>query len=218
MKFNKWLIPGLFSCACLAAIVASLALAQEKKEAPKKEGAQPEFKLPPGWTATDLQACIAAGTPGKMQEFLMAAKGEWSGKSTMWMYPGAEPVMSDTTSKVTSLMDGRYTRVEVNGEMPGMGPYQGIGVYGYDNVAKKFVSSWIDNHSTGITQGEGELSKDEKVLSWKCTHSCPVTQKPTVMKQVETVVSDKERKLEFWGIEPKSGKEFKMMQVEMTRK
>ena len=72
--------------------------------------------------------------------------------------------MSDTTSSVTSIMDGRFIKVEVKGDMPGMGPYHGVGVYGYDNAAKKFVSSWIDNHSTGIMQGEGELSKDKDVV------------------------------------------------------
>jgi hypothetical protein len=225
MKLQKWIVPGLFSACCVALVVGSLALAQEKKDPAKKDapkegaaGLSADFKLPPGWTAEDLKACMIAGTPGKMQQLLAEGKGEWSGKCTMWMYPGAEPMVSDNTSTVTSLMDGRFTRVEVKGEIPGMGPYHGIGVYGYDNVSKKFVSSWIDNHSTGIMQGEGELSKDEKVLSWKYNHSCPITGKPTVMKEVETIISDKERKLEMWGADPKSGKEFKMMQIEMTRK
>ena len=47
---------------------------------------------------------------------------------------------------------------------------------------------------------------------------CPVTGKPTVMKDVETIVSDKERKLEMWATEPKSGKEYKMMQIDFVRK
>ena len=71
MKFQKWLVPGLFSVCCLAAVIGSLALAQEKN-APKKEAAPIEFKLPPGWTQADLQACMAAGTPGDMQQFLAA--------------------------------------------------------------------------------------------------------------------------------------------------
>ena len=218
MKFQKWFVPGLFSVCCLAAVIGSLALAQEKKDAPKKDAAPPEFKLPPGWTPADLQACMAAMTPGDMQEFLAAGKGEWTGKCTMWMFPGADPVTSDTTSSVTSIMDGRFIKVDVKGEFPGMGPYHGCGVYGYDNTAKKFVSSWFDNHSTGIMQGEGELSKDKKTLTWKYNPMCPITGKPTVMRDVETIVSDKERKLEAFATEPKSGKEYKMMQIDFVRK
>jgi hypothetical protein len=223
MKFQKWFVPGLFSVCCLAAVIGSWALAQEKKDAPKKEAtskeaAVPEFKLPPGWTQADLQACIEAGTPGDMHALLTAGKGEWTGKCTMWMFPGADPMVSDVTSSVTSIMDGRFIKVEVKGDMPGMGPYHGVRVYGYDNAGKKFVSSWFDNHSTGIMQGQGELSKDKKTLSWKYNPMCPVTGKPTVMKDVETIVSDKERKLEAWATEPKSGKEYKMMQIDLVRK
>jgi hypothetical protein len=218
-KLSNWFAPGLFSVACVAALIASLSFAQEK-EPPKKDapGLPADFKLPPGWTAADLQACMLAGTPGDMQKFLASGKGDWSGKSTMWMYPGAEPTVSDMTSTVTTIMEGRFTKVEVKGDMPGMGPYHGIGVYGYDNVGKKFVSTWIDNHSTGMMQGEGELSKDQKTLTWNYNFSCPLTQKPAVMKEVETIVSEKERKLEMWGNDPKSGKNFKMMQIELTRK
>ena len=222
----RWLVPGLFSVACVAALITSLSFAQDKegvkKEAGKKEPAVPglpaEFKLPPGWTPQDMQACLLAGTPGEMQKLLADGKGDWTGKTTMWMFPGSEPMSCDTTSTVTTLMDGRYTRVEVKGDFPGMGPYHGIGVYGYDNVLKKFVSSWIDNHSTGIMQGDGELSKDKKQITWNYTHSCPVIGKPATMKEVETVVSEKERRLEMWGNEPKTGKNFKMMQIDLTRK
>lgn len=218
-KLSNWFAPGLFSVACVAALIASLSFAQEKEPAKKEAAAPPaDFKLPPGWTAADLQACMLAGTPGEMQKFLASGKGEWSGKTTMWMYPGAEPATSDTTSTVTTILEGRFTKVEVKGDMPGMGPYHGIGVYGYDNVGKKFVSTWIDNHSTGMMQGEGELSKDQKSLTWNYNYNCPLTQKPAVMKEVETIVNEKERKLEMWGNDPKSGKNFKMMQIDLTRK
>lgn len=221
---TNWLVPGLFSVACVAAVVASMSFAQEKGDSAKKEPAKKEATkqdapaLPPGWTAEDMKAMILAGTPGEMQKFLAAEKGEWSGKCTMWMVPGAPPMTSDCSASVTTIMDGRYTRMEMKGDFAGMGPYHGIGVYGYDNVAKKFVSTWLDNHSTGLMQGEGDLSKDQKTLTWSYTHSCPITQKPTVMKEIQTIVSENERKLEMWGNEPKTGKNYKMMQIELTRK
>ena len=220
MNARNWFAPGLFATACLALLICSLAWGQEKKETAKKEAAAApgDFKLPPGWTPADLERMMAAGTIGDMQKFLAAGKGEWSGKSTMWMFPGSEALVSDNTTSVTTLMDGRYTRVEVKGEIPGMGPFHGIGVYGYDNVSKKFVSSWIDNHSTGIMQGTGELSKDKKVLTWDYNCSCPLTEKPMKMREVETFVSENSRRMEMWGTDPKSGKEYKMMQIEMTKK
>lgn len=207
---------ALFCVLAVAGVAGSLAIAASREDKPTT---QPEMKLPPGWSEADMQACIIAGTPGKMHEHLAKGVGVWRGKTTMWMAPGTEPMTSSTcTSTVTSIMDGRYIRVEMAGEMPGMGPYSGLGLYGFDNVSKKFVSSWVDNHSTGIGNGIGELSADGKTLAWKFTYNCPVTGKPTVLREIETVTGTNTKTLEMFGVDPKSGKEFQMMKIELTRR
>jgi hypothetical protein len=211
----------LFSAALvaslgLATVVGSLAIAEPAKDA--KSAGQPEMKLPPGWTEADMQACMIAATPGKMQEHLVKGAGVWQGKNTMWMAPGAEPMKSESTTTVTPIMDGRYIKVEVAGEMPGMGPYNGLGLYGFDNVSQKFVSTWLDNHNTGLMTGTGELSPDGKTLTWKYTYTCPLNKKPATLREVETVTGPNTKTLEMFGAEPKSGKEFKMMSIELTKK
>ncbi|MEX1097892.1 MAG: DUF1579 domain-containing protein [Planctomycetales bacterium] len=211
----------LFAFACVGAAVAAMLLGTmaiaDPPQEPKITG-QPEFKLPPGWTEADFQACLLAGTPGKEHEHLAQGVGVWDCKTTMWMAPGTEPMQSGGTMTVTSVMDGRYTKCEIKGEIPGMGPYLASGVYGFDNVSRKFVATFIDNHSTGIMTGTGELSKDGKTLTWKYTYNCPITKKPTVMREIETITGPDTRTLVAFGIDPKSGKEFQMMSVEMTRK
>jgi hypothetical protein len=134
------------------------------------------------------------------------------------MGPGAEPMQAESTTTITPIMGGRYTKVDVKGEMPGgTGPFEGFGIYGYDNVTQKFTASWIDNMSTGIAQGTGELSPDGKTLTITYKYTCPVTKKPTTMREVHTHTGENTRTLEMWGIEPKSGKEFKAMKVELTK-
>jgi Protein of unknown function (DUF1579) len=216
MNYRKLIVPTFVAAAGIAALVGSLAVADAAKET--APAGQPEMKLPPGWTMDDMKACVVAGTPGKMQELLAKDAGEWTGKSTMWMGPESPPMTSDCTSTVTPIMDGRYIKVEMKGDMPGMGPYHGGGVYGYDNVSKKFVSSWIDNHSTGIMQGEGELSADGKSITWSSKFNCPLTKKPATMKELDTVTGADTKKLEMWGDDPKTGKNYKMMSIELTRK
>jgi hypothetical protein len=215
------------SLGVLATIVASVLIAADppkttkpaKPAATEKPAAEKpgEFKLPPGWTLEDVQAMMEAGTPGKMQEVLTRDVGTWQGKSTMFMGADSEPVTSDSKCVITSVMDGRYVQAEITGEMPGMGPFHGIGQYGYDNVAKKFVSTWIDNHSTGIMTGDGELSKDGKVLTWNYTFHCPLTKKPTKMREIETITGKNTKRLDMYGADPKSGKEYKMMTIELTK-
>ncbi len=199
-------------------IALTLPLFQKSKAtAEEPKPAQSTLKLPPGWTMEDMQAIIAAGTPGKMQQYLAKAAGVWQGKTTMWMIPGADPVKSQCKCTVTPLMDGRYTQVEMTGDMPGMGPYKGLALCGFDNVSQKFTSSSIDNQSTGIMTGTGELSADQKVMTWTYTFNCPLNKKPTPMRQVETTTGDKTKTLEIYSVEPKSGKEYKMMVIELTK-
>lgn len=204
--------------AAVAGLVtaATIAIAQPAQDA--KPAGQPEMKLPAGWTPEDMQACMAAGTPGKMHEHLAKAVGVWAGKSTMWMAPGSEPMKSDCTATITPLFDGRYTKCDWAGEMPGMGPYNAMGVYGFDNVSQKFVSNWMDNHSTGIMNGTGELSSDGKTMTWNYTYNCPMNKKPTVMREIETITGPNTKTLEGFAPDPKSGKEYKMMSIELTKK
>jgi Protein of unknown function (DUF1579) len=215
MSSKKWFASALILAAGLAAVVASNAIADASKD---KAADKSEFKLPPGWTLEDMQACIIAGTPGKMHERLAQGEGVWQGKTSMWMAPDTEPAVSECTSTVTPIMDGRFVKVEMEGDMPGMGPYHGFGIYGYDNISKKFVSTWIDNHSTGIMNGIGELSSDGKIVTTKYNYTCPLTKKPTVMTDVETITGPNTKTLEMFGTDPKSGKEYKMMSIALTRK
>ena len=198
--------------AVIGIVLTAVATSFADDQAANPDAAMPpQMKLPPGWTMEDMQACMVAAAPGKMQQLLAKDAGEWRGKCTMWMAPDTEPMTSNCSSLITPIMDGRFVKIEMNGEMPGMGPFSGMGINGYDNVAQKFNSTWVDNHSSGIMNGTGDLSADGKTLTWNYTMSCPITKKPTTIRQVETSVDDNTKKIEMFGDDPKTGKEFKMM-------
>lgn len=215
MNIKKLNAPAWIAAVALGALVGSIAIADPSTDS--KAPSQPEAKLPPGWTAEDMKACMMAGTPGKMQQRLARDAGVWNGKTMMWMAPGTEPMTSECTNTITTIMDGRYTKCKMEGEMPGMGPYHGLGIHGFDNVSEQFVSTWVDNHSTGIMTGVGKLSDDGKVLSWRFTANCPLTKKPVVLRQIETITGPNTKTLEMFGKDPKSGKEFKMMRIEFAK-
>lgn len=210
-SFNALAVTAAAGLGCLA---GALAFGQPEKAKPVLA---PEMKLPKGWTPEDMQACMMAGVPGKQHQFLARQVGSWHGKQKMWMTPDSEAMASECTTTLSTIMDGRFTKLETTGEIPGMGPFNGFAIAGYDNVSQKFVSSWIDNHGTGIMQGTGELSADGKTLTWTYAFNCPLTKKPAVMREVETFVSDSKMTLEMFTNDPKSGKEYKMMHVEYTK-
>src|SRR5688572_25177572 len=83
------------------AAVGSLAIADASKDAQQAPaGLPPDFKLPPGMTMEDFQACILAATPGKEHKHLVEGAGVWNGKTTMYM-PGQEPQKSECVSTAT---------------------------------------------------------------------------------------------------------------------
>lgn len=230
----------MLSCLGVFALAGTLALAQQPaKEAPKpapkantppakvpaapdKDAAKPAdhaMQLPPGMTEADMQACAQAATPGPMHEYLAKGTGVWQGKTKMWMTPEmTEPMTSECTSTVTLVMDGRFMKCEMAGEMPGMGPFNGFGIYGYDNVSKKFQGTWCDNMGTGMMTGTGELSSDEKTLTWTYNYNCPIKKGPATMREVQKRTGPDSMTMEMFGADPKSGKEFKMMEISFTRK
>lgn len=198
----------------LAVVLGSIAFAEPAKD--DKPAKQPEMQLPPGMTEEDMKAFTEAATPGKMHRLLADGAGEWTAKCTAWMAPDTDPTTSEGSAKGTMIMGGRFLQLEFKSEMMGEA-FTGLGLYGYDNVAKKFSSTWIDNMGTAMLQGTGGLSEDGKVLTWKYTYHCPIAKKLVTMREVETMAGPNSRKLEMYGPEPKSGKEYKMMVIELTR-
>jgi hypothetical protein len=177
---------------------------------------QPEMELPPGWTMDDMMACMQAGTPGEQHAWLAETAGTWSGSGKMWMGPGGEAIDFDGEMTVTPIMDGRYIRTEMSSDIPGMGPYTGEGVAGYDNVAGRYTSNWFDNHSTGIMQGTGKKSADG-TITWEFKYMCPINRKPTTLREVQKFDGDS-LSMEMHAIDPKSGKEYTMMTFDYTRR
>jgi hypothetical protein len=114
-------------------------------------------------------------------------------------------------------MDGRFIKIEVNGDMAGM-PFTGFGLNGFDNVSQKFVTTWVDNCGTGIMNGTGELSPDGKTMTYTMTYNCPIQKKPVTMRQVEHYTGKDTMTMEMFSPDPKTGKEFKAMEISYTRK
>ncbi len=216
-RFSRLASAGV-TVAALAAIAGSIALAQPPRDAkPAQPPAQPDMQLPPGMTQEMMQACMEAGTPGPHHAYLGKLAGVWTGKTTMWMTLGAEPMVSECTATYAPIMDGRYLRCEITGDMPGMGPFNGFALYGFDNVGQKFQSTWIDNMGTGMMTGTGELASDGSTLNWKFTYNCPIQKKAVVMREIERRTGADSFTLEMFGPDPVSGKEYKCMEIAFTR-
>jgi len=149
----------LFVSFCALIVFAASALAQEKKT-----GAEAKPPASPAMNEM-MQKWMEAITPGEPHKTFNDFVGSWETTTTLWMQgPGGPPTMTTGAAEFKIILDGRYLLQETKGEMMGM-PMAGMGVTGYDNFNKKYVSFWIDNLSTAMYLSEGGYDQTGKVMS-----------------------------------------------------
>jgi Protein of unknown function (DUF1579) len=162
-----------------------------------------------------MEAMMKAGTPGEAQKRLDGMVGTWDTKITMWMVPGADPMVSTGTATNQWTMGGRYLEERFKGDFGGM-PFEGLGYTGYDNVKKQYWGSWMDNMSTGMMTSTG-TSSDGKSWDFTATMADPMTGKDSTVKEKVTVTDADHHTMEMWGAGP-DGKMYKSMEINYTRK
>jgi hypothetical protein len=172
---------------------------------------------PPMDSATMMNNWMAYATPGDMHKLMSSWDGTWDATVTSY-YPGKAPEVSKSTTVNTTIMDGRYQRSVHKGTMMGA-PFNGESIMGYDNARKKFISTWVDNMGTGVMLMEGTWDAGSKKLnlSGQCVDPSAGTDKMMNIKQVISVIDDKTQMFEMYGPGP-DGKEFKMMDIKLTKK
>jgi hypothetical protein len=174
---------------------------------------------PPKMTAEQqamMEKMAKAATPGPQHAMLAKLAGDWTCKVKYQMDPSQPWQESQSTAKITALMDGRYIQEVDTGEMGGM-PFTGMGLTGFDNVSGKYVSTWVDNMGTGIMTGVGTADASNKVITMISTMNDPATGKPTKERSVMTILDDDHHTFEMFGTPPGAKKEMKVMSIDYVR-
>jgi hypothetical protein len=114
------------------------------------------------------------------------------------------------------ILGGRYVQTTWTTSFMGM-PFEGRGTEGYDNLAKQYVSSWVDNMGTGILYSTGTCDEKGTKCSYKGDMMDPMTGQKSYMRQEVTWIDDNTFKTEMSGPGP-DGKEFKWMEITVKRK
>lgn len=146
-------------CLCALLMVAP-AMAKEKK------GGMPMDK------DAMMELWKQLATPGEPHKMLASLAGSWTTKAKEWMEPGKPATESEGTAEIKTLMDGRFIYQEYRGTMMGQS-YSGIGIDGYDNMKKKYVTAWMDSMGTGLFIMEGTAGADGRTITLKGSHPEP---------------------------------------------
>ena len=184
--------------------LAAGAFAQEKK--------QPE--MTPQQKA-EMDAMIAAGTPGAPPKAMAAKVGSYEAKVRSWQEPAGPPMESTGSVTRSMALDGRVMVEEFKGSMMGM-PFTGHGMQGYDNVTGKYWSTWNDSMSTGVMISEGTCDA-KQACTFKGSWNDPLTKKVVTSRMTSRWTSPTVEVFEMYG-PGKDGKEMKMMEITYTKK
>ena len=153
---------------------------------------------------------------GQPHEFLKQAfVGKWKTTMKMWMDQSAPPMSSDGEATIEPLFGGRYVREHHTGNVMGQ-VFEGESTTGYDNNKKLFVSSWVDNMSTGIMTMKGSIGPDGKTVTYVGEMDEPMSgEMGKAFKLVHTIESKDAFKMEMFEI--LYGEPFKVMEIDYTR-
>jgi len=155
-------------------------------------------------------------TPGDAHKLMASWSGTWTGEVTMWMAPGAEPAKSTSTAVNKMVLGGRYLQSSHKGKFNNM-PFEGMSTLAFDNARKVYISSWIDNMSTGVMAMEGPWDAATKSITLTGRMVDPGTGKLTDVKEVFKPLDNNYQVMEMFATGP-DGKEFKTMEIKYTRK
>jgi hypothetical protein len=125
----------------------------------------------------------------------------WTMKTSWWMAPGTEPTVSEATAVSEMILGGRYLSTKVSGSMMGM-PFEGVSLEGYDNAAKLFMTTWIDNMGTGIMYMTGKWDDAAKQINYTGKTVDPMSGNMIDVRQVVTYNNDGSVKMEMYGPGP----------------
>ena len=201
-------------CACALVVVTSFLpatrlIAQDMGQAsPEPTPAVPS----PEELAAGQKAWMEFMTPGPEHAQLAKFAGDWDVELTDHMAGG---VTSICTAKMTMILGGRYLQQELTGQMMGM-PFNGLGVTGFDNIKKVYVSTWIDSAGTGISLSEGKLVAPNKI-EYVGTMTDPISKSDLKMRMVAEQINDDSHTFNMYMKGP-DGKEMLGIEFKYSRK
>lgn len=199
-----------FTATVLAGLcfVATYALSQDKPAA--------QDKAPGGMDEATMKAMMEAGAPGPHHKGLEPMAGKFKYVNKWRMDPSQDWTVSEGDYEGEMGLDGRFLLTTVRGPMMGA-EFVGMGCMGYDNVAQKHLSAWIDNMGTGIMRSEGTCDGHCKVITFEGQMLDPMTKKMCKYKYQFDVKSNDEFTMRWWSPDPADGKMFESMTIAYTR-
>ncbi|MBN2563656.1 MAG: DUF1579 domain-containing protein [Phycisphaerae bacterium] len=205
------MVVGIAVLVGAVGLIANQVVSQDK-EAKKSKEEKPGSEMDP-----TMAAWMKYASPSEHHAYLKPMVGQWDQLVKMRWSPDAPMEEHKGTCENKWILGGRYLLQEAQGEMMEECRFEGLGLVGYDNYKKKYVSMWVDTMSTMMFTMEGTYSPSQKSFAFTGEYDDVVTGKKKKARCTSRMI-DSDRFVEEMFDEGPDGKEVKMMEVTYTRK
>jgi hypothetical protein len=157
----------------------------------------------------------APAQPGPEHALLKKDVGTWDATVEMNGPPGTPAMVSKATETVAVTCGGLWQVSEFKGDMGGMA-FEGRSTVGYDPAKKKYVGTWVDSTTAGLTLTEATYDPAKKTMTgW--LEGPDATGKTTKMKEVTEWKDDDTRVFTMFTTAP-DGKDYPIMKISYKRR
>lgn len=155
-------------------------------------------------------------TPGPNHQLLAPMAGTFRVAVKSRMSPDAPWDDSTGTCENRWILGNRFLDSSFRGSFGGM-PFEGRGMYGYDNASQKFVGFWTDSMTTGLMPiSEGRADATGKVITMSRTMPDPITGLRSTQREVWTIESPTSHRMEAY-VQTGDDPEYHFMTLNFTR-
>ena len=187
------------------AVITSQVVSQDTATKPVQDDHQ---KLMEQW--------MKLSAPSENHRKLDVLAGNWNINVKHWHDPASEPEVSSGTAEMNWVLGKRFIEMHVTSEAMGQ-PFEGMGVMGYDNFRKQYVTGWIDNMNTAVFTSTGTVDPTGKTFTFTGKADDILTGKrDQTHRAVLKIVSNDKIVEEMYG-PGTDGKEIKAMEITYER-
>jgi hypothetical protein len=173
---------------------------------------------PDGVDATSLseREWMALSKPGPSHRLLELFVGTWDAKITFRSGVDGKPEVSRGKSSVSWILGERFIKEDFEGEALGE-RFQGMGITGYDNAARRFTNVWIDSLNTALATSYGKYLADDNRFDFVGEIYDPLRGAMKSTRSTMHIISP--NKYEFVMYDTASnGVEYRALEIEYSRR
>jgi hypothetical protein len=154
---------------------------------------------------------------GPEHKLLESLVGTFDADVKVYYFDSTKPKSSKGVLTRQMILGGNFLEEKFAGEFFGS-KFTGLGIVGFDQNKKKFVTTWCDSMSTSLMLTEGTYDADKKTLINLGEDIEPNTKKKMKTRDVLKIISPDAQTFEMFRLPDGEKLESKVMEIRYTRK